>query len=369
MISQKRSISIAQPDIGAAERDAVLEVMSTGGLAQGPRVAALEERFAAYIGTKHAVAVNSGTAALHAALLAYGVGPGDEVITSAFSFIASGNSILYTGARPVFVDVADDFNIDTDLIEAAINEKTKAIMPVHLFGQPCEMGTIMTLAKKYNLAVVEDTCQSHGSKYKEKVTGSFGTGCFSFYPTKNMTTGEGGMITTDDDFVAEQTRLIRSHGMKVRYYHNTLGYNYRMTDLGAAIGLVQLDKLDSNNARRVANACRLTDGIAGITGLITPEVGSGRTHVFHQYTLRVTPNFAVTRDDLVEKLATKGIGSGVYYPVPIHKQKVYADLGYDVSLPVTEQFAAEVLSLPVHPRVDDADIAYIVEAIKEISNG
>jgi perosamine synthetase len=368
-LSQVRKINIAQPDIGAEERDAVLNVMSTGGLAQGPKVAELEAEFAEFIGTKNAVAVNSGTAALHAALLAYGVGPGDEVITSSFSFIASGNSVLYTGARPVFVDVAGDFNIDCDLIESAINEKTKAIMPVHLFGQPCDMDRIMALAAKYGLAVVEDTCQSHGAEFKGKKAGAFGAGCFSFYPTKNMTTGEGGMITTDDDNVAEQCRLIRAHGMKVRYYHDTLGYNYRMTDLGAAIGVVQLGKLDSYNKRRGENAARLTVGIAGIPGLITPDIGPDRSHVFHQYTVRVTSNFNITRDDLVAKLAEKGIGSGVYYPVPIHKQKVYSDLGYDVSLPVTEQFAAEVLSLPVHPLADSADIDYIVKTIKELANG
>ncbi len=364
-----RSIAIAHPDIGPAEREAVMNVMSTGGLAQGPQVAALEERFAGYIGTKHAVAVNSGTAALHAALLAHGVGPGDEVITSSFSFIASGNSVLYTGARPVFVDIGPDFNIDPGLVEAAITSKTKAILPVHLFGQPCDMGPLLALAEKYGLAVVEDACQAHGSDYYGKRTGSFGTGCFSFYPTKNMTTGEGGMITTDDAGVAEAARLLRAHGMKVRYYHDTLGYNYRMTDLGAAIGLCQLDKLDSYNARRSANAARLTAGLSSVKGLVTPDIGPGRTHVFHQYTIRLTAEFAVPRDALVEKLAQRGIGSGVYYPVPIHLQKLYKDLGYDAALPATERAAAEVLSLPVHPQVGEADDAYIVETIKEISNG
>lgn len=362
-------ISIAAPDIGVREEEAVLGVMRSTSLAQGPQVAKFEEEFAAFIGTKHAVAVNSGTAALHAALLAYGVGPGDEVLTSSFSFIASGNSILYTGARPVFVDVAGDFNMDIDLIESAINEKTKAIMPVHLFGQPCDMDGIMALAAKYNLAVVEDTCQSHGAEYKGRKAGSFGAGCYSFYPTKNMTTGEGGMVTTDDDDVAEKCRLIRAHGMKVRYYHDTLGYNYRMTDIGAAIGLVQLTKLAGYNARRSENAAALTEGISGVAGLITPDIGADRTHVFHQYTLRVTPSFPVTRDELVAGLSERGIGSGVYYPVPIHKQKVYTNLGYDVSLPVTEQFAEEVLSLPVHPGVTAEDAGQIVKAIKEIANG
>lgn len=368
-MTETRRINIAQPDIGSAERDAVMEVMSTGGLAQGPKVAALEKEFAAYIGAKHAVAVNSGTAALHAALLAYGVGPGDEVITSSFSFIASGNAVLYTGARPVFVDIGKDFNMDAGLVESAVTDRTKAIMPVHLFGQPCDMAAIMGLAEKHGLAVIEDACQSHGSKYKGKKVGSFGAGCFSFYPTKNMTTGEGGMITTGDDDVAEKARLVRAHGMKVRYYHDVLGYNYRMTDIGAAIGLIQLAKLDSYNSRRAENAAWLSEGLAGLAGIIVPGSGAGRTHVYHQYTIRVTPDFAVGRDALIEHLSELGIGSGIYYPVPIHQQKVYTQAGYNVSLPLTETCAAEVLSLPVHPLVSKADIDYIVRAIREIGNG
>jgi perosamine synthetase len=368
-LPEHRSINIASPDIGQTEIDAVVAAMRTKNLAQGPRVDEFEQRFASYIGVKHAVAVNSGTAALHAALLACDIGPGDEVITSSFSFIASGNSILYTGARPVFVDVSNDFNIDVDLLEAAINKNTKAIMPVHLFGQPCEMNPIIALADKYGLAIVEDTCQSHGSTYGGKRAGSFGAGCFSFYPTKNMTTGEGGMITTDDANVAEAARLVRAHGMKVRYYHDRLGYNYRMTDMGAAIGLCQLEKLDSYNKRRVANAAVYDAGLTGVSGIVTPALSRNRNHVYHQYTIRVTATCAVTRDDLVSSLAERGVGTGIYYPVPIHKQKVYTDLGYRDSLPVTEQAAAEVLSLPVHPGVSVDDVNYVVAAIKETVNG
>lgn len=369
-MTDEKYIPIAAPDIGKEERDAVLAVMETGGLAQGPRVAEFEEAFAEFLEVKHAVAVNSGTAALHAALLAHGIGPGDEVITSSFSFIASANSILYTGATPVFADIReDDFNIDPAAIEAAITGRTKAVMPVHIFGQPCEMNTIAKICRTRGLALIEDTCQSHAATFQGKCAGAFGTGCFSFYPTKNMTTGEGGMITTDDERIADKARLIRAHGMKVRYYHETLGYNYRLTDLGAAIGLAQLGKLVEYNDKRYQNAMFLNEALSDITGLITPVIAPNRTHVFHQYTVRITPEFTMSRDDAAAALDERGIGSGVYYPVPIHKQKVYQDRGYDKSLPVTERMAAEVISLPVHPKVEPEDLARIVAAFKEMANG
>lgn len=363
-------IPIAHPDVGNEERDAVLAVMDTGNLAQGPKVAEFEESFSEFLDVKHAVAVNSGTAALHAALLAAGIGPGDEVITSSFSFIASANSILYTGATPVFADIREsDFNINPAAIEAAISPRTKAVMPVHLFGQPCEMDTIAQICRTRGLALIEDTCQSHGATFRGRCAGTFGTGCFSFYPTKNMTTGEGGMITTDDDSIAEKARFIRTHGMKIRYHHEMLGYNYRLTDLGAAIGLVQLGKLVSYNDKRYQNAMYLNEALSGIPGLVTPAIERDRTHVFHQYTVRITPEFGLSRDDTVAALAERGIGSGVYYPIPIHKQKVYSDIGYNTPLPVTERMAAEVISLPVHPKVTAEDLTRIAAAIKEIANG
>jgi dTDP-4-amino-4,6-dideoxygalactose transaminase len=363
-------IQIAHPDIGTDELDAVMTVMGTGNLAQGPKVAEFEEAYAEFLDVKHAVAVNSGTAALHAALLAAGIGPGDEVITSSFSFIASGNSILYTGATPVFADIRDtNFNIDPAAIEAAISPKTKAVMPVHLFGQPCELDAIATICRTRGFALIEDACQSHGATFRGKCAGTFGTGCFSFYPTKNMTTGEGGMITTDDDGLAEKARLIRSHGMKVRYHHDFLGYNYRLTDLGAAIGLAQLGKLTIFNDRRYQNAMYLNEALSGIKGLVTPSIGQHRTHVWHQYTVRITPEFGMSRDEVAAALDKRGIGSGIYYPVPIHKQKVYLERDYKTSLPVTERMAAQVLSLPVHPRVTEDDLIRIAGAIKEIANG
>ncbi|MFA5866585.1 MAG: DegT/DnrJ/EryC1/StrS family aminotransferase [Actinomycetota bacterium] len=365
-----RHIPIAEPDIGPDEIAAVTAAMEAKSLAQGSRVAEFEERFAEFMSVKHAVAVNSGTAALHTALLALGVGPGDEVITSSFSFIASGNSILYTGAKPVFADIREeDFNIDPAAVEAAITPKTKAVMPVHLFGQPCDMEIINDICLDRGLALVEDTCQSHGATYRGLCAGTFGTGCFSFYPTKNMTTGEGGMLTTDDAVVADKARLVRAHGMKVRYHHETLGYNYRMTDMGAAIGLVQLEKLVGYNDRRFQNAMFLNEQLADVKGLVTPSILPDRTHVFHQYTVRITPEFALKRDDFVKALGDRGIGNGIYYPIPIHRQQVYLDLGYKVNLPVTDMMAEEVVSLPVHPNVGPADLERIAAAVKEIANG
>lgn len=361
------SISIAQPDIGRREMNAVADVMRTKHLAQGPKVAEFEKEFADYIGVTHAVAVSSGTAALQTSLLAMGIGPGDEVITSSFSFIASANSITYTGAKPVFADISiDDFNIRSDEIEARITPRTKAIMPVHLFGQMAEMDAIKDIADRNGLKVVEDACQAHGASYKGCAAGSFYAGCFSFYSTKNMTTGEGGMVTTDDEALADMIRLIRNQGMAVRYQHETLGFNFRMTDMAAAIGIEQLKKLTAANELRFQNAMFLNESLNGIPGLVTPMISRDRTHVFHQYTVRITNACRRGRDELAAGLAAKGIGTGVYYPVPIHQQEVYRDLGYDGKLPVTETAANEVLSLPVHPNVSDEDLAFIGDSIREL---
>jgi perosamine synthetase len=278
-------IPVSKPYIGEAEKQAVMEVLDSGMLAQGPRTAKFEERFAQACGVKHAVATSSGTTALHIALLAHGIGEGDEVITTPFTFIASANSILFTGAKPVFVDIQPDtFNLDPGLIERAITPKTKAIMPVHLYGYVCDMDALQAIADKHGLIIIEDACQAVGASYKDKKAGSFGTGCFSLYATKNVMSGEGGMITTNDDAIAEQCQLLRSHGMKRRYYHDMLGFNFRMTDLCAAIGLVQLDRLEDFTAKRRANAAYLN---SKINSVITPRVKENYGHVWHQYTVRV----------------------------------------------------------------------------------
>lgn len=362
-------INIAQPQIGKEEIKAVTKVMKSGVIAQGPKVAELEEKFAKFIGVKFAIATSSGTTALHVALLAHGIGPGDEVITSPFTFIASANSILYTGARPVFVDIEEEtFNLDPERIEKAITKKTKAIMPIHLYGSSCDMTKIMAIGKKHKLVVIEDACQSHGAEWKNKKVGSFGTGTFSLYPTKNMTTGEGGMITTNDKDAYEKACLIRAHGSKVRYYHDILGYNFRMTDIGAAIGVEQLKKLPKFNKTRQKNAGYLYKNLSGIKGLITPYIDKNVIHVFHQYTIRITPEFGLSRDEVNKKLNEAGIGTAVFYPLPINEQKVYIGLGYKSNTPIAKKISQEVLSLPVHPGLKESDLKYIVRTILDIKN-
>ncbi len=356
-------IPIAKPLMGEEEKQAVLEVLDSGVLAQGPRVAAFEKAFAEMCGTSWAVATSSGTTALHTALLAHKLGEEDEVITSSFTFIASANSILYTGAQPVFVDIDPiTFNLDPAKIEAAITERTRAIMPIHLFGLSCDMDAIMAIAKKHNLIVIEDACQSHGATYKGKTVGSFGTGTFSLYPTKNMTSAEGGMITTNDEKFADECRILRQHGMRRRYYHDDLGFNFRMTDVHAAIGFEQLKKLKKFNGARQQNANYLNQNLKGV---VTPAVQNGYEHVYHQYTIRV-PNGQ--RDQMLKYLQERAVGCGVYYPVPVHNQSYYTrELGYQLSLPEAERAAEEVLSLPVHPGLSSSDLETIVAAVNEFT--
>jgi perosamine synthetase len=356
-------IPIAKPYIGEAEKQAVLEVLDSGMLVQGTRTAKLEEKFAAACGVRYAVATSSGTTALHLALLAHGIGPGDEVITTPFTFIASVSSILYTGARPTFVDIeADTFNINPALIEAAITPRTKALLPVHLYGYPCDMDVLLEIAARHGLVVIEDAAQAIGAYYKGKAVGSFGTGCFSLYATKNVMAGEGGMITTDDEALAQRVRVLRNHGMQRRYYHDILGYNFRMTDLHAAIGLAQIDRLAAFTAVRRANAAYLNNHI---TSVVTPQVRDGYGHVWHQYTVRVTGDR--DRDACVQQLNQAGVGTGIFYPVPAHKQAPLIELGYgDVHLPVAEQLAREVISLPVHPQVSQTDLEQIVTEVNKL---
>jgi dTDP-4-amino-4,6-dideoxygalactose transaminase len=359
-------ISIVKPYLRKEEQDAVLAVLESGQIAQGARVAEFEDRFAAFCGVRHAVAVSSGTTALWLALLAHGIGPGDEVITTPFSFIATGNAVLYTGARPVFVDIDPwTFNLDPEGIESAITPRTRAILPVHLYGLPCDMERIMDIAGRHGLAIIEDAAQAHGAAVRGRPVGSFGTGCFSFYATKNMTTGEGGMVTTNDDAVADQVRMLRAHGMRRRYYHEQIGYNCRMTDIQAAIGLVQLTRLPELTARRQANADFLCRALAGVAAVIPPHIPTGRTHVFHQFTLRVQHG----RDELRARLTEAGIGSEVYYPVPIPSQEVYRHLGLSAHVPIAEAAGQEVVSLPVHPSLSPSELEQIACAVAEAAAG
>jgi perosamine synthetase len=355
-------IPISKPYIGEAEKMAVMEVLDSGMLAQGPRTARFEERFAQICGVKQAVATSSGTTALQIALLANGIGEGDEVITTPFTFIASANSILFTGAKPVFVDIDEEtFNIDPRLVERAITPRTKAIMPVHLYGYVCDMGALQAIADKHNLRIIEDACQAVGATCQGKTAGSFGTGCFSLYATKNVMSGEGGMITTNDDALAEHCRLLRNHGMKRRYYHDMLGFNFRMTDLCAAIGLAQLDRLEDFTAKRRANASYFNSRIESV---IAPKVREGYGHVWHQYTIRV--NAGRDRDVAAKQLNDAGIGTGIFYPIPAHQQEYMRQIVGEVQLPVAEKLAEEVISLPVHPQLSQDDLDAIVTAVNQL---
>lgn len=358
-------IPIAKPIIGEDEIRAVTEVLKSGVIAEGQKVKDFETAFAEFSGTSYAVAVNSGTAALHAALLSHGIGSGDEVITSPFSFVATANSVLFTGAKPVFSDIKEDtFNIDPESILEKITPHTKAIIPVHLYGQSADMKAIMDIAQDKDLIIIEDACQAHGATFEGKSVGSFGEGTFSFYPTKNMTTSEGGIITTNDKNIADKTRMIRSHGSKQRYFHEMLGFNLRMTDIAAAIGLVQLGKINDFNKARINNAKYLTKNLQKIKGLILPHVDKRCGHVFHQYTVRISGD--ISRDEVVTSLNKMGIGTGIYYPLPIHKQPYYKELGYKDSLPVSEGASKEVFSLPVHPSLNKLELDMICRKMREI---
>jgi dTDP-4-amino-4,6-dideoxygalactose transaminase len=369
-------IRIAQPLLGEEEEQAVLAVLRSGRLAQGPLVRRFEEAFARYIGVREAVAVSSGTAALQVALLAHGIGPGDEVITTPFTFAATANAILATGARPVFADVSEeDFNLDPAGAGERIGARTRALLPVHLYGQPADMEAFAALARRRGLVLIEDACQAAGASFGGRKVGSFGTGCFSFYATKNMTTGEGGMITTDDRELAARARLLRNHGQRRRYVSEALGYNLRLTEVAAALGLAQLQKLDALNERRRANARYLRERLSGVT---TPRDIPGRYHVYHQYTVRVGRG----RDALLRYLRDRDIEAMVFYPVPVHKQPLYRGLGYRPStgsrrrrvawatgggerLPVAERLSREVLSLPVHPGLSREDLEAVVQAVRD----
>lgn len=354
-------ISISQPSLDEREQNAVTTALMSGQLAQGARVREFEQQFAAYCGVSHAVATSSGTTALWLALLAHEIGPGDEVITTPFTFIASANAIYYTGARPVFADIEPEtFNIDPHSVEEKITPRTRAIMPVHLFGQVCDMDALSELADRYDLAMIEDACQAHGAAVQGRKAGSFGTGCFSFYATKNMTTGEGGMITTDDDEIADRARLLRAHGMRQRYYHESIGYNFRMTEFQAALGIVQLSKLEEFNQKRRANARYLDAGLAGIDSIILPTVKPDHRHVFHQFTVRIPQQ----RDAFRQALNARGIGTGIYYPIPVHKQAPYRDRDHDSQFPFAEEASRQVLSLPVHPELSRQDMDMIIDAVR-----
>ncbi len=358
-------IPISRPDLGPAEEEAVLEVLRSGMLAMGRQTAAFEEAWATYCGVKHAVLMSNGTVAQEAVLHALGIGPGDEVITVSFSFNATASVILRTGATPVFVDIrADDFCMDPDQVEAAITPRTRAIMPVHLYGLMADMAPLEDIARRHGLPIVEDAAQAHGAAYHGRRAGQFGPAMFSLYATKNLTTGEGGFATTDDDDLADRIRLFRNHGMRVRYHHESLGTNYKPSDLNAAIGLAQLARLDERTERRRRNAAYLVDHLGD--SYLTPTVPPGRDHVWHQFVMR----FPGERQRVIDGLTERGIGTLIYYPIPIHKQAYlqgYLPGAADLDLPVTSTLSDEVLAIPVHPRLSDEDLATIVAAVRAVA--
>jgi dTDP-4-amino-4,6-dideoxygalactose transaminase len=353
-------IPIARPDIGQEEIDAVSDVLRSGMIAQGKQVKALEDAWAEFVGVKHVIATGNGTLALMSIFAGIGLEPGDEVITVAHTFAATANAILSTGATPVFVDIEPDtYVIDARSIERAITPRTRAICPVHLFGLVADMEMIQAIADRHGLVVVEDACQAHGATFRGRQAGSFGHGAFSLYATKNMTTAEGGLITTNDDKLADWLRLYRNQGMRTRYQFEMLGYNFRMTDLAAAIGRVQLAKLPRNTARRQAIAARY-DAAFGELPIGLPITPDGRTHVFHQYTLQV----GGARDAIVADLREAGVGADVYYPLPVHRQEYILERGLHADLPVTDGAAAHTLALPMFPGLTDAEQDQVIDAVK-----
>ncbi len=351
----------AKPLIGDEERAAVDRVMRSGMVAQGPEVAAFEQEFSAHFKLGRAcVAVNSGTSGLHLGLLASGVGRGDEVIVPSFTFAATANSVALTGATPVFADIdLDSFCLDPASVEAKVTERTKAVMPVHLYGHPADMSGFAELSAKHDLAVFEDAAQAHGASLHGTPVGAFGEfAMFSLYPTKNMTSGEGGMVSVVDEEMERLMRLYRNQGMLRQYENEVVGLNNRMTDIHAAIGRVQLTKVAAWTATRQANARFLSDHLEGV---VTPPVAEGAVHVYHQYTVRVPED----RDGLSAALREEySIGSGMFYPIPNHRLAPFAT--HD-ELPVTEKAARECLSLPVHPSVSQADLERIVTAVNSLT--
>lgn len=359
-------IPAAKPIIGDEERAAVDAVLQSGMVAQGPRVAEFEEKFNNQLAgaeNTQTVMVNSGTSALHLGLLASGIKAGDEVVVPSFTFAATGNSVALSGAKPVFADIEEDyFCLDPASVEASITERTKAIMPVHLYGHPANMDALQEIAQKYNLLIFEDCAQAHGATWDGQKVGTFGQfGAFSFYPTKNMTSGEGGAVTTGCETVANNVRKLRNQGMEQRYANELVGLNNRMTDINAAIGLVQLSKVSAWTKTRQENAAFLS---ANLQGVVVPPVHPKATHVYHQYTIRI----AEDRDGFAAALKDEyGVGSGVYYPIPNHRLPSLSPYAPGLDLPVTEKVAKECLSLPVHPSLSPGDLERIVSAVNTLA--
>jgi dTDP-4-amino-4,6-dideoxygalactose transaminase len=348
-----------------SEIDAAIgEVIDTGAFAGGPFVAAFEEHFAAFCGCKYCIGVGSGTDALWLTLLASGVGPGDEVITVPNTFMATAEAITYCGAKPVFVDVdALTYTMDPTLIEEAITSRTKAIIPVHLFGQPADMDSILEIARSHGLSVIEDAAQAHGAEYKGRRAGSLGSvGCFSFYPGKNLGAfGEAGAVVTNDPELRQKIRVLRDHGQVQKYYHVMVGWNARMDGIQAAILGVKLRHLEKGNELRRSHAARYNEALAGIEELVTPYTADYARHAYHIYAIRVP-----SRDEIIELLAEMGIACGIHYPLPIHLQDAYKNLEYEIgTFPIAERAAHQFISLPMYPELTTTQIDIVTRAVKQ----
>jgi dTDP-4-amino-4,6-dideoxygalactose transaminase len=357
-------IPISKPLIGEDEIRAVESCLRSGMLVSGPNVRCFEDALSLYTGTRFGVATSSGTTALQVALEALGIGPGDEVITTPFTFIATSNAILFRGAKPVFADIdPKSYNIDPDSVKEKITERTKAVLPVHLYGNPCDMDRLSAICAKSKLILIEDCAQAVGAEWKGRRVGGFGdAAAFSFYATKNLSTGEGGMVLTNREDVREKAFLLANQGQKTRYEHVSVGYNYRLTDMQAAIGMVQLSRLDEMNKKRIGNAKFFGEQLKGLDFAELPAVQKSTKHVFNQYTLRVGDG---KRDSLLKHLEKKGVGARIYYPKVSYLQPAYAHLGVRQGECVEAELAAqEVLSIPVHPSLSDYELNQIVSAVK-----
>lgn len=359
-------IPIAKPVMEEEEKNIVCKVLSEGMLASGEYVTEFESRFSDFLGCRYSVCTSNGTTALHTALLSAGIGQGDLVITTPFSFIATANAILYVGAKPIFADIDEEsFNINPDKIEEIIyksKEKVKALVIVHLFGNPCQMDRIVDICKKHDIILIEDCAQAHGAEYNGKKVGTFGkVSIFSFYPTKNITCGEGGIIVTNDEEIYLRAKRIINHGQERQYLHTMIGYNYRMTNIAAAIGIEQLKKLKRFNAKRIENA-KYYDNEVLKSKYILPATFENCEHVYNQYTIRCKYD----REKLIEKLREESIGYGIYYPLTIPSQPLYKNLGVIADCSLAERITKEVISIPVHPSLSQDDLVKIVSTLNEI---
>ena len=361
-------IPITKVDVRDAE-SLVVEVIRSGSIAQGPMVSRLETEFAEAIGVKHCVAVNNGTTALVAALEVCDLQDGDEVITSPFTFVATLNAVLEAGGTVRFADISyDDFCVNPQSVKSLINKNTKVLMPVHLYGQCADMNHLMTIAGDAGLKMVEDAAQSHGAKFEGRAAGTFGLGCFSLYATKNLTSGEGGLITTNDDALAERLRILRNQGMKERYKYEMIGHNYRLTDVHAAIAVPQVAKMYDIALKRSENAAALNEGLSKLEAIRLPQQLAGRSHVWHQYTIVLTDQASMSRDEFIAKMAEGGIGCGAYYPKLAFDYDCFRNDSRVVidDVPVATEIAKNCVSLPVHQHLTSSELAQVISTVTHL---